>query len=99
MAFLRWWESEAERDGWIGPILKVSPPKIRQVPLEGVQLPDLRALFGDVRKANAYRGSGSRHTGVVRQRAIDELAPGACSTLAAGGTTFEASIPYSVRQL
>jgi len=43
--FLRWWEAETEPDHWVNPVRKVKPPKVPQIALEPVPLPDLRAML------------------------------------------------------
>jgi len=44
--FLRWWEEEIEPDNWVNPIRKVKPPRVPQVSLDPVPLPDLKMMLG-----------------------------------------------------
>ena len=59
-AFLNWWESEAEPQGWANPMRKVQPPRVDLPPLEPVPLDDLRAMLATCDKS--FHG--------VRDRAI-----------------------------
>lgn len=42
--FLRWYEEEAEPEGWKNPIKKVKAPKLTIQPIQGVSMPDFGAL-------------------------------------------------------
>jgi site-specific recombinase XerD len=44
-AFLRWWESEVEPDNWKNPIRKVKAPKNPIVPLEPVNIDDVKRMI------------------------------------------------------
>ena len=44
-AFLRWYELEAEPEGWKNPMPKVRAPKVPQEALEPISLEDLRAML------------------------------------------------------
>jgi site-specific recombinase XerD len=44
-AFLNWWETETEPQGWTNPMHKVQPPRVDLPPLEPVSLDDLRAML------------------------------------------------------
>lgn len=44
-AFLRWYEREAEPDGWKNPVEKVKNPKVAIEPLQPVDLGDVRKLL------------------------------------------------------
>jgi site-specific recombinase XerD len=43
--FLRWYEAEAETDGWRNPIRKVPPPKVHEEILEPVELDNVARLI------------------------------------------------------
>ena len=51
--FLLWYENEAEPDGWKNPIHKVKAPKIRNLPLEPVEL-DVVASLLNTCKSNSF---------------------------------------------
>lgn len=44
-AFLKWYQNEFERPGWLNPMRKVAAPKVPQEPLDPVSLDDIRALL------------------------------------------------------
>jgi site-specific recombinase XerD len=44
-AFLRWYEAEAEPEGWVNPIRKVKPPKVTNEPIKGVTTEDIKAML------------------------------------------------------
>ena len=50
-AFLNWWETETEPQGWTNPMLKVQPPRVDLPPLEPVPLDDLRAMLATCDKS------------------------------------------------
>jgi site-specific recombinase XerD len=43
--FLRWYETEAEPEGWANPIHKVKPPKVTSEPIKGVPTVDIKAML------------------------------------------------------
>jgi integrase/recombinase XerD len=49
-AFLHWWESENEPEGWKNPIRKVKPPKQSTEPLDPVPVADVRKLVDTCRR-------------------------------------------------
>ncbi|MDP1547725.1 MAG: tyrosine-type recombinase/integrase [Anaerolineales bacterium] len=44
-AFLRWYEAEAEPEGWVNPIRKVKPPKVNHDPIKGVPTEEIKAML------------------------------------------------------
>lgn len=50
-AFLNWWETETEPQGWTNPMRKVQPPRVDLPPLEPVSLDDLRAMLATCDKS------------------------------------------------
>ena len=42
--FLRWYDTEAEPDGWRNPISKVKPPKVSEEPLDPVEMDTVKAM-------------------------------------------------------
>ncbi len=44
-AFLNWWESEYEPEGWKNPIRKVKPPRVSIEPLEPADLEDIGKML------------------------------------------------------
>lgn len=59
-AFLRWYEDEAEPEGWVNPVRKVKPPKVTNEPIKGVPTEDIKAML---------ETCGDNFTG-VRDRAL-----------------------------
>jgi len=53
-AFLNWYASECEPQGWANPIAKVHPPKLPQELLEPLDLENLRAMLGTCRPRTFY---------------------------------------------
>lgn len=43
--FMRWYESEAEPEGWANPIKKVKAPKVTSEPIKGVPTEDVKAML------------------------------------------------------
>lgn len=58
-AFLRWYENEAEPDGWQNPIQKVKPPRIDDEPLAPVEL-DIVMRMVDACPPNTFTGLRDR---------------------------------------
>jgi len=52
--FLRWYESEAEPDGWTNPIYKVKAPKLAVQPLAPVEVEDISAPEKPATRAHSW---------------------------------------------
>ncbi|GAB4402066.1 MAG: tyrosine-type recombinase/integrase [Anaerolineales bacterium] len=58
-AFLRWYASEYEPEGWRNPIAKVAPPKVPDKTLDPVPLADVRAML-DTCERRTFTGDRDR---------------------------------------
>lgn len=60
--FVYWWADETEPEGWSNPFKKVSPPRIAQEPLPGV---DLRTVAGMVGVCERGTFAGDRDRAII----------------------------------
>jgi site-specific recombinase XerD len=49
-AFLYWWEEEVEPDNWKNPIRKVNAPRVKEEPLDPVEIATVKKLIKECPK-------------------------------------------------